>query len=304
MNIIIIFNQVSTLFVLLVVGFVAKRVGIINDAVNKKLSQLLLMVTAPMLIFTSFLMEYESEKLINALYVIVLGIVMFIISIIIAEKVFFTKQPQGKRAVIKTAMVFSNCGFMGFPLINSIETLGQEGIFYASMYLVVFNIAMWTYGMAVFTGNANFDIKKALTTPAMIAVYVGIPIFLFQINIPFPIKNAAEMTGNMTTPLAMIIIGAIIESANLKEAISDVQVYILSGIRLLVMPLIAYVLFMFIDVPKIAADICIIVLAMPASVNAAVFSEQFDAEPLFASKVVTVSTLLSIITIPIILLLL
>lgn len=302
MNFIIIFNQVSTLFILLVVGFIAKRVGIINDAVNKKLSQFLLMVTAPMLIFTSFLMEYETEKLINALYVVGLGTVMFIISIIMAEKILFTKQPQARRAVIKTAIVFSNCGFMGFPIVDGI--FGQEGVFYASMYLVVFNIVMWTYGMVVFTGKTSFNIKKALTTPALVAVYLGIPIFLFQINIPFPIENAAQMIGNMTTPLAMIIIGAIIESANFKEALSDVQVYILSGIRLLIMPLIAYVLFMFIDVPKIAADICIVVLAMPASVNAAVFSEQFDAEPLFASKVVTVSTLLSIFTIPIIMLLL
>lgn len=299
MEFIVIFDQVSTLLVLLLVGFITKKVGIINDVVNKKLSEFLLMVTSPMLIFTSFLMDYEAEKLTNALYVIGLGTVMFIISIIAAEKIFFKKQPKAKRAVIKSAIVFSNCGFMGFPLVDSI--FGQEGVFYASMYLVVFNIVMWTYGMMVFSGKANFNIKKMLTTPAMIAVYLGIPIFLFQINIPFPIKNAAQMIGNMTTPLAMIIIGAIIESANIKKALSDIQVYILSIMRLLIMPLIAYFLILFIDIPKIASDICIVVLAMPASVNAAVFAEKFEAEPLFASKVVTVSTLLSMLTIPIIL---
>lgn len=295
----VIFNQVSTLLLLLLAGFIAKKVGIINDAVNKKLSELLLMVTSPMLIFTSFLMEYEEEKLVNAFYIIALGTVMFIISIFAAEKIFFTKQPEGKRAVIKSAMVFSNCGFMGFPLVDSI--FGQEGVFYASIYLVVFNIVVWTYGVMVFSGKANFNIKKMLLTPAMVAVYLGITVFLFQINIPFPIKNAAQMTGNMTTPLSMIIIGAIIESANLKDALSDIQVYILSIMRLLFMPLLAYFLVMFIDIPKIASDICIVVLAMPMSVNAAVFAEKFETEPLFVSKVVTVSTLLSMLTIPIIL---
>lgn len=299
MDFIIIFDQVSTLLILLLAGFITKRVGIINDAVNKKLSELLLMVTSPLLIFTSFLMEYEAEKLINALYVIGLGVVTFVISIFAAEKIFFTKQPQAKRAVIKSAIVFSNCGFMGFPLVDSI--FGQEGVFYASMYLIVFNIVMWTYGMVIFSGKSDFNIKKMLTTPAMVAVYLGIIVFLFQINVPFPIKNAAQMIGNMTTPLSMIIIGAIIESANLKDALSDLQAYVLSAMRLLLMPLLVYFLVMFIDIPKIASDICIVVLAMPMSVNAAVFAERFEAEPLFASEVVTVSTLLSMLTIPIIL---
>ncbi|MDQ2086974.1 AEC family transporter [Herbivorax sp. ANBcel31] len=302
MDVIVVFNQVATLFIILFIGFIAKKVGIINKAVNKKLSEFLLMVTAPMLIFTSFFMEYEKEKLLNALYVVGLAIVMFVISIIIAEKIFYTKQPKDKRAVIKSAIVFSNCGFMGFPLVDSI--FGQEGVFYASMYVVVFNIVLWTYGVVIFSGRADFKIKKALISPAMIAVYLGIPIFLLQIKMPFPIENAAQMVGSMTTPLAMIIIGSIIADANLKNALSGIQVYTLSIIRLIIMPMIAYFLVMIVDIPKAASDICIVVLAMPVAVNAAVFSEKFETEPLFASKAVTVSTLLSIFTIPIILMLL
>ncbi|TYQ18095.1 UNVERIFIED_CONTAM: hypothetical protein Cloal_0502 [Acetivibrio alkalicellulosi] len=305
MNIIIIFNQVATLFIILFIGFFAKKIGIINRTVNKKLSEILLMITAPLLIFTSFMMDYEKEKLTNALYVMGIGAIFFVVSIILAEKVFFTKQPHQKRSVIKSAIVFSNCGFMGFPIIASLTNLfGQEGVFYAAMYVVVFHMVLWTYGVVVFSGKTNLKIiKKALISPSMIAVYIGAPIFLLQIPVPFPIKESASMVGNMTTPLAMIIIGAIIADANIKDALSGIQVYIISFLRLIFMPLLAYGLTLILNVPKVAADICIVVLAMPVAVNVAVFSEKFDSESLFASKTVTVSTLLSIITIPLILLL-
>ena len=267
MDIWIIFNQVATLFIILIIGFIASKVGIIPENVNKKLSEILLYITSPLLIFSSFITEYESNKLVNAGYVILLAIIMFGISISLAEKVLFRRQDDKVKPVFN--VIFLTYGVFNFKVKRDIKT-----------------------------------VKKALISPAIIAVYIGLIVFVFRIPVPFPIQNAAEMVGNMTTPVAMIIIGAIISQANLKEALSGFQTYYASFIRLVIMPLIALLIIKIIPFPFDAERIIYVVLSMPAAVNVAVFAEQYEANALLGSKIVTVSTLLSIITIPFVLALL
>ncbi len=243
------------------------------------------------------------EKLVNAGYVMALGVVMFIVSIILAEKVLFAGQDEKKKAVLKAAAVFSNCGYMGFPVIDSI--LGQEGVFYASMYVTIFYIFLWSYGVIIYSGERNLKtVWKAFVSPAMIAVYIGAVVFLFQIPMPYFISSSAKMVGGMTTPLAMLIIGAIIAQSKLIEAFKGLMVYYASFLRLVAMPVLSLGVARLLRIPPDAMNIVAIVLAMPVGVNVAVFAEKYDMEPLLGSKVVTISTILSVVTIPVFLLVL
>ncbi len=301
LNFSIVFNQVSTLLIIIVIGYIASRLNIITEQVNKKLSEILLNITSPLLIFSSFLMEYSREKLVNAGYVMGLGLVMFIVSIILAEKVLFIGQEEKKKPVLKAAAVFSNCGYMGFPVIDSI--LGQEGVFYASMYVSIFYIFLWSYGVIIYSGKKTIKtVGKAFVSPAMIAVYIGAIVFLLQIPVPYFISSPAQMVGGMTTPLAMLIIGAIIAQTKLIEAFKGLVVYYASFLRLVALPILSLGIAMLLRIPTDAMNIVAIVLAMPVGVNVAVFAEKFDLEPLLGSKVVTISTILSVITIPVFLL--
>lgn len=297
-----ILNQVLTLFIIMIVGIAAKKMGVINEQVNKKLSEMLLHITSPALIFSSFLFDLSAEKLSNAAYVFGFSLLMFVFSIVFSEILFIKMDDKIKPIMIASA-VFSNCGYMGFPLLQGV--FGKEGVFYGSIYIVAFNIFFWTYGAIIFSGQKNLNtIKNAFLSPSMIAIYLGTLVFLFQIPVPSPLENAIGMVGSMTMPLAMIIIGAIIAQANVKIAISGFHVYYSSFIRLIFMPVAGLALSKILDLPEISKNVSIILLAMPVAVNVAVFAEKFDRNSLLASKCVTVSTILSIITIPAILLLL
>ncbi len=293
-------EQICTLLIILFIGFIIKRLNIITDELNKKLSIILLYITSPALIFSSFIKEYDPQKMITIGYIALGTFCSFFVFILLAETVFFffLKASEAK-TVLKASAVFSNCGYMGFPLIGSV--FGQDGVFYASIYVVIFHLMVWTYGVIIYSGERDLkNLKRALLSPALIAVAIGLPVYIFQIKIPVPIVNSSKLVGEMTTPLAMIIIGAIMANTKLKELIMGWKVYYASFIRLVVVPVIAIICLRLISFPAEAAQIIIITLAMPVAVNVAIFAERYDKDPILASKIVTISTILSILTIPVV----
>jgi hypothetical protein len=302
MNTSTILNQILTLFIIMVTGIAARKAGIINEQVNKKLSEILLHITSPALIFSSFLFEFSTEKLANAAYVFGFGFIFFIFSILLSM-LLFLKHDREVKPVMSAVAVFSNCGYMGFPLLEAV--LGKEGVFYGSIYVVVFNIFLWTYGSVIYSGQRSLKtVKNAFISPSMIAVYLGALVFVFQVPLPLPIEKAAESVGSMTMPLAMLIIGAIIAQADVRKVFVGINVYYSTLVRLLVMPLAGLGLSKLLQLPDVASAVCVIALATPAAVATAVFAEKYDRDSLLASKCVTVSTALSLVTIPLIMLLL
>ena len=115
---------------------------------------------------------------------------------------------EGKRRVLQFFSVFSNCGFIGFPIVNMV--FGLEGVIYASIFNLFFTIFLWTYGVILYSDSKEKkDIKRILLNPSMIAVYIGLPILIFNINIPQIILYPTNMVGSMTTPISMIVIGGV-----------------------------------------------------------------------------------------------
>ena len=293
----IILNQVIILFIILIIGLVAGKFKIIDSVGTKKLSDVLLFVSSPMMVFNSFFIEFSKERLVNVLWIIGTGVGMFVLSIVLS-KFLYGKFNEKMVPVLRYTAIFSNCGYMGLPLLKAV--FGDNGVFYGSFYIVTFHTVLWSFGYMMYGGKGSTKqvIKKLLVNPSIIALYVGLIIFLFSIPVPEAIQGAVQAVGNMTMPLSMLIIGGVMSTSNLITVFSDWRVYLASIIRLVAMPLIYLVLALLIGVPSLPASVLVTALAMPCAANTTIFAEKFDKDAIFASKCVTVSTLLSILTAP------
>jgi predicted permease len=293
----IVLNQVTVLFIILVIGFTAGKFKILDSVASKNLAAILLYVTSPMMVLNSFFIEFSKEKVINIIWVVSAAMVMFLISIVMSQFIFkgFNEKIE---PILKFTTVFSNCGYMGLPLLKAL--FGENGVFYGSFYNVIFNIVLWSYGFMMFGGKGTKRqiAKRVLTNPSIIAVYIGLIIFLTGIPVHNNIKAAISAVGDMTMPIAMLIIGGVISTAKFTKIFTDWRVYLSSGIRLLLMPALAAVLFRIAHVPSLPGAIVVASIAMPAATVTTIFSEMFDKDAVFSSKCVAISTLLSIITAP------
>lgn len=297
MDLILILNQVLILFIIMLLGYVAGKAGVIDPTASKKLSGVMLYVTSPMLVLKSFFITFTTERLINVFWMMGMALFMYLLSIWLS-RLIYGRFSEEAAPILRFSAVFSNCGYMGLPIMYALY--GDDGVFYGSFYIVAFNIILWTYGYVMFGGRGTKReiVAKVFANPCIVAVYVGMIIFIFHIPIPEPVESAVTIVGDMTMPISMLIIGAVISSAKLKDIFSDWRVYLSSFVRLILMPLIALALTRIPGIPPTPAAVLITALAMPVGANTTVFAEMFDKDAVFASKCVSVSTLLSIITIP------
>lgn len=302
MNFLVVLNQVLILVVILIVGVVAGKKGIIAEGASKKLSELLLYITNPMLVLSSFFFEYSPEKMRNGLSVFLYGSGFFLFSILISG-LLYKNYDKKIKPILRFTAVFSNCGFMGLPMMKAL--FGDEGVFLGSFYLVAFNLFVWTFGLAMFSDikvkeDFRKSMKQALLNPALIAFYIGVVVFIFKIPVPGFIISAVNYIGDMTLPLSMLIIGALVSTVKFSTLLNDPKVYYASAVRLIILPLAAYGIFYLVGVPKIVMSVLVTAVAMPIAANTTIFAEMFDKDSVFASKSVTLSTIFSIITTPLI----
>jgi len=291
-------NQVIVLFIIMAVGFYAKKKKFLNIASDKGLSELLLNITLPFMIITSFNIKYEIEMANNAQKILLYSFLIHI-SLVFISKALFFKFPKNKQQVFRFITIFSNVGFMGYPVLESIY--GGVGVFYAAIFNIPFNILVWTVGVMLFTGEKDFkSMRKALANPALIAVIIGIVLFVTSIRLPIPIESSLKIVGSTTTPISMIIVGSMLGEMKFKDAFSNISVYYAAIVRLFIVPIIIYVVLKLLKVDELLINICVILEAMPAAVMAAIIAEKYDGDNLLASQCVFITTIVSGISIPII----
>ncbi|MDI9500335.1 MAG: AEC family transporter [Bacillota bacterium] len=302
-NSVAVFNQVLILFLIMFVGFIAKKTGIINDAVSKKLSELLLKITNPLLVLSAFQMDFSPDIMNNVLLVFIFAVVANLVSILLGQ-VLFVRQKNEIKKIMKFTAVYSNCGFMGFPVLESL--FGRTGILYGSIYVAVFNIFLWTNGMAIFSSSEKLNrdsIKKIVLNPGIITVLIGIVLFMLSIRLPGPVAEAVDLVGSMTIPLSMLIVGATVAGSRFKELFRGLDIYYITAVRLVLMPLIAFAALKILGFPEMLMTICVLLIAMPAAATTTIFAELYDSDSVFASRVVVFTTLASIVTLPLMMLL-
>ena len=296
MNKNVIIVQVLTLFLVMAIGFVARKCRVLTPVLNKGLTELLINVTSPLLVISAFNFSFSEEKLVIAGFVFLISLVLHAGSFFIS-KLIYRRFPLERQKLLRMATIFTNCGFMGYPVVGSLY--GSLGIFYTSIYIVVFHLFLWTAGVGLFTGKTDLQAtKKALLNPGIIAVFIGMLIFLFSIRLPSPMMGAIQLVGGMTTPLSMLIIGAMLADIRPIELFVGLELYYASFVRLLLLPLLTAGILMLLKFNGIILGVCVLAVAMPAGSLLVPLAEQYGGDTPFASRLVFLSTLLSVLTIP------
>ena len=233
-----VFNQILSLFLIILVGFYGRKRSIIDDTLTNGLSRMLLEITTPLLIISSFNYDGNSSLAKNTIKAFIYGILIFIITPFMV-KPLLTKIEKGKRNILQFAIVFSNCGFMGIPITAAV--LGEEAVIYASIFNMCFNLFIWTYGVTLFTDAASFkEAKKLLKNPGIIAVFIGLLLTVFSVKLPIVLYNTISLVGHLTTPISMIIIGSLLASIDFKVVIKDKTIYYGAFIKLIIIPAVLY----------------------------------------------------------------
>jgi malate permease and related proteins len=293
----ILLNQILIVFLMLLVGVYAKKTKIIDSALNKGLTALLLNITLPLNIISSFSFDYSKELLVNIIKIFIFGMLIHPISFGIGKLIFMKFNKTEKNILIFSA-IFSNCGFMAFPILESI--FGKIGVLYGAIFTATFNIYLWTLGVKLFSkGNFKWELKNIMNA-GVISIIVGMGMFILSVKLPYPIQRCFEVVGSMTTPLSMIICGVNIGSMSIKSLFTTKSIYALSIVRLIVIPVISSVILKAAGISGVVYSIGILVTAMPVAAMCSVFAERFDGDAQFASQNVFITTILSVITIPVI----
>jgi len=291
-------NQVLILFVIIFIGIIAKKKDYLSKEINKGISNILVDITLPLLVISSYTAKY-SKAMINDVGKVFMLSMLINIVLILLSKIIFSKFPKNERNILKFVTVFSNCGFMGFPVLESLY--GKTAVFYGSIFNITFNLFMFTYGIMLFTNKTDVKhFKRILINPVIICTGIGLLIFRFSIKLPIPIDRAINMVGSMTTPLSMLIIGAMLADINIKAAVMGYKVYLVSFLRLIAAPLITLTLLNFIGVNGLILKVLVVIQAMPAAATAAVFTEKYGGNESLTSRCILMTTVFSIITIPVI----
>jgi predicted permease len=294
----VIFVQVVTLFLIMGVGFTARKRRIITPVLNKGLTELLIHITTPFMVIAAFQFSFSHEKLVTAGFVFLISLTIHTGSFLISKFIYW-RFPLERRKVLSLATIFTNCGFMGYPVVGSLY--GSLGIFYTSIYIVVFHLFIWTIGVGTFTGKTDLQTtKKALLNPGIIAVFIGMFLFLFSIRLPEPVTGAIQLIGSMTTPLSMLIIGSMLADIKPADLFRGFDLYYGAFIRLLLLPLLTGGILMALKFNAIITGVCVLAVAMPAASLLVPLAEQNGGDAAFASRLVFLTTLLSVATIPLI----
>lgn len=298
MNIGVILNQMIVLSIIMVIGYVANKKDILNDMVNKKISSLLLNITSPALILSSVLNQDKKGDSTVLLLVVFLGICLYIILPFIGifmGKILKVEKKDEKLYQFMT--IFANIGFMGFPVIESIY--GTEAVFFVAIINLIFNVLCFSYGVYLMSDNdrVSFDIKSLLNPGIVVSIF-SIIIYITGIKLPFVIKETSVIVGEITVPLAMMLIGSSLAQIPIKDVFSEKRLYPYTFIKQIVIPIIIYFILKPFVINQMILGVIVMLSAMPVGTIAIMFTNEYGGNVSLASKTIFITTISSVITIP------
>lgn len=292
--------QVLTLFLLMAIGFIADKTGVFTEKTAKASTDLLFYIVTPAVMINSFLsMDYTKERLKYFLIAFACGLCTHFIGMLLSAP-FFKKSPVERKFVYRFASIYGNMGYMCLPLAEKI--VGEEGVFLCSSAVVAYNVMVFTHGVWLMSKdaekNAELNIKSIILNPGVLAVLVGLPLFVFSVKLPNPITDAVGYVASLNSPLAMIILGTYIANSNIKQLFVQKEHYIIVLLKQVCMPLVMITAYRFIGLSGVVLTACGISAAAPTAANTVMFAAKYNKDTACASQVVAFGTLLSVITMP------
>jgi len=285
-------------------GFGIRKAKLVGEE-NKGLSVTLLYIAQPLMIVSVLQANaYQNSVLGNMGLTFLFAVVTQTVLLIAAFFIFKFNKDDKERRVYAFASVFSNCGFMGIPVMQALLPDNPAVPFFAAMYVISFNILSWTAGVYVITGDKKYiSLKNAFLNPPTVALIFALPLFFLNIKLPEQVLNIVDMLGAMTTPLAMIILGIKLADLSVKKLFCGVSLYVSMAVKLLIAPLFTYLLLLPFGFDQSIVIALTLAAAMPTASMTVVFAERFGGDVASGVKTQLLSTFLSILTIPLITLL-
>jgi len=292
----LIVQQLAIMFFIIVIGYISFKTKLLNQSANKAFSTFLLMVVNPALIISVYQIDFEARMALYLLYAFIAAVASHIIAIIIANLAIRRKN-NPNYGVERLSTVYSNCAFMGIPLINI--TIGQEGVFFLTAYITVFNLLIWTHGVGLLRDGFSMKfLKEGLLSPVFISTIIAIFFYVAGIRLPVLLVDSLSMMAVTVTPLAMMIAGMSLAQANFKNIFTKFIVYKVSFMRLLIVPFLTLALLAVVNLDQNVAYTILIASACPPATAGMLMALRYDKDHVHASEIFAAGTLLGVLTIP------
>lgn len=295
-NILTVATYVFILFMLIGTGFVCNKTKILTTSGVKSMTDFTLYIVTPCVLINSYQREFDAGMMKGLIITVIATFVSFALNILIAHLTVHDKDKRREKT-LRFGSVFSNCGYMSLPLQSAM--LGADGVFYGATYIAIFQVMLWTYGVIVMSGDfKNISLKKIIVNPGIIGTVLGFAVFILSIKIPFVISEPIKYFAALNTPIPMMIVGYHLADASLK--IKGANAYLSIILRLIVSPIVMLAGLYLAGISGTVMVACVIAASAPIAAAGTMFAEKFDGDTGLSSALVSVTTLLSIITMPII----
>jgi len=298
MNLLDLFSLQGTLFAMMLIGAWLKKCGVIDENGKKCLTDLCVNVVIPCNIFKSCLIKLNMT-IFRSCALLLLSAVMIQAVCLTLNRFLFNRYAPQQRKVLQYCTIVPMSGFLGNPIAEGIYD--EIGILYTSIFLIPMRIVMWSVGTTYFVANAEVDRKKVfkniLTHPCLVAIYLGVFFMVTQIQLPGVVTETVRYIGNCNSAITMFIVGTILADVKLRT-IFNRDTTLFSIFRLAVLPAIAYGIGYALRLDQISLGISVLMTGMPAGATAAIFAARYNSDAPFATKCVVMSTLASMLTLP------
>ena len=294
----IIFRQTIVMFLYMFAGYILFKTGIITVKGSRDIASLLIWLVIPAMIVSSFCVPFSSAKLSELFSSALVGALCLAVAVVVSMAVF-KNDP-----IADFGCLFCNAGFIGIPLVQA--ALGEEAVFWLVGFIVMLNLLGWGYGVRVITGKkADPDIKSLLANPMLIAAAIGLIIFFTGLGAALPdvITTAIKGIASVNAPLAMIVLGSYLAQSDIKKMLTSLHIYWVSAVRLLVIPAVTLVLLKMLPFDRDIIMTVFVAASTPIGANVAIYAQLHDCDYPYACQIVTHSTLLTIVTLPLMIML-
>lgn len=297
----VVLQQAFVVLLLILLGAGCFRLKLLSKETVSEISGLVLKIVNPIVILLAYQREFKPDLVAHLGTAFLLSALSFAIAMVVVYLAIPAKEGR-ETEIERFSALYSNCGFMGIPLVQAM--FGYEGVFYLTAYITCFNVLVWSHGVMQMSGQYDLrSLLKVLRSPAIIAVAAGMLLFFLRLEIPALLYSPLEMVGNLNTPLAMLVAGATIAQTNLPAVLKKPRVFYVSLLRLVILPLLILVLFRFLPADPQVEQTIVAAAAAPCAAICTMMSLTYGKNAAYASEIFGVSTLLSVLTMPLMMLL-
>lgn len=295
-------SVVATMFFVVIIGYTARKLNIIGESASRLMSDLVIKVGQPFMIISAVLgIPYSASNLLEGGFILVVALIVHAVAAVLAFVATFRFRDQEERRLTEFGATYANCGFMGFPLLKAVY--GDVGLFWASFFVIIFNLVCWTYGQYVLSranGSVKINPRAIFINYGTIPCMLGLLLYVLRVGdmLPPVAFEAMDYLGSLCTPLSMLVIGGLLATIPFRKLFTNSRIYLLCAVKLLALPVLCGIVLALLGFSHEMSMFGAIMAALPTAANTAIFAESYGINPPFAAHAVGMTTLLSVLTIP------